>query len=113
MVSTTLTSSKARSSFSLFSHSYKSSRLSLGACETGAQTEQKQEVKERTFSFVRLIGQVYLQATETLRAFSAGTSPDTPLPPLQRLSVSVSEYFKDTAKAGTWAKLSRRAITAQ
>ncbi len=49
----------------------------------------------------RLIGQVYLEGTETQRAFSGGTSPYTPLPPRLRLDVSVCEHFKGLARAGT------------
>lgn len=63
---------------SLFFTPTKRSRLSWGACKTGAQTEQKQEVKGHTFSFVRLIGQVYLEGTETQRAFfSRGHTPSS------------------------------------
>lgn len=80
-----------------------SSRLSWGACETGAQTEQKQEVKGHTFSVVRLIRQVYLEGTETRRAFFQQGPAQTH--PFLR--------FKGVAKAGTWAKLSGRVITAQ
>lgn len=35
----------------------------------GAQTEQKQEVKGHMFSFVKLIGQVYLEGMEGQGSF--------------------------------------------
>lgn len=55
------------------------------------------------FAVVRLIGQVYLEGTETRRAFfQQGTAQTHPF-----------LYFKGLAKAGTWAKLSGRAIAAQ